>query len=94
VLKQAALAGLRELRLERAIQAYRDGAGSAEAAELAGLGRAEFLWELMEAGVVILEGPSNLGPALAYMARELGDEKMAALARRLMEGATEHAIAR
>jgi predicted HTH domain antitoxin len=83
VLKRATMRGLRELRIEQGILAFRQGRWSSEAAEIAGLPRAEFLWLLTEKGITILEGPSALADELAHMAEQLGDERLAAIAREL-----------
>lgn len=85
VLRRAALRGLEELRLERGVRAYLEGKDSYEAAEIAGVGRAEILWELMERGVTILKGPSYMAETLQSLAEELGNEKLAAVARKLGE---------
>src|SRR5881275_894569 len=73
-LKRAALRGLKDLRLDQGILAYLDGRGSAEAARIAGLSRAELIQVLIEKGITLLEGPSTLGDdRLAGAAREVGD---------------------
>ncbi|MBI4492236.1 MAG: hypothetical protein HY690_05530 [Chloroflexi bacterium] len=84
-LKRAALRGLREFRLERGIMAYIEGRSSSEAAEIAGIPRAEFLQVLVEKGVTLLKGPSTLAAELGFLAQQLGDEKLAAVASKLAE---------
>jgi predicted HTH domain antitoxin len=71
LLKEAALRGLREIRLSRAVAAFTEGASSSEAAEIAGMPRGPFLAELMERGVHVLRGPVTLEAELeAYFAAE------------------------
>jgi predicted HTH domain antitoxin len=60
LLKEAALRGLREIRLSRGVLAYLDGASSDEAARIAGLPRAPFLQVLMDRGVGLLRGESSV----------------------------------
>jgi predicted HTH domain antitoxin len=84
-LKRAALRGLKELRLEQGILAYVGGRSSSEAADIAGIPRAELLQILIDKGVTILEGPSTLASELSFMAEHLGDERLAAAARKLAE---------
>ena len=64
LLKEAALRGLREIRLSRAVAAFTEGASSSEAAHIAGLPRAVFLDELMERGVHVLRGPGSVAAEL------------------------------
>ena len=80
-LKRAALRGLKDLRLEQGILAYLDGRGSAEAARIAGLSRAELIQVLIEKGITLLEGPSTLGAELEALAEALGDDRLAGAAR-------------
>src|SRR4051794_16272576 len=76
ILRRAAVRGLRDLRLEQAIQAFKGGLSSGEAAKIAGLPRAIFLETLVDRGVEIDGGPSTLGPALAAIGRSLGDKRL------------------
>jgi len=76
LLRRAAVRGLRELRLEQGIRAFKDGRGSSEGARIAGLPRAHFLETLLDRGVPILDGPSTLGPALAALGASLGDQRL------------------
>lgn len=64
LLKEAALRGLRDIRLSRGILAYLDGAPAEEAERVAGLPRAPFLQALAERGVTLLRGPSTIGQEL------------------------------
>jgi hypothetical protein len=82
-LKRAALRGLKDLRLEQGILAYLDGRGSAEAARIAGLSRAELIQVLIEKGITLLEGPSTLGAELEALAEALGNDRLAGAARDL-----------
>jgi predicted HTH domain antitoxin len=71
LLKEAALRGLREIRLSRGVLAFIEGASSSEAAQIAGMPRAPFLHELMERGVHVLRGPVTLEAELeAFFAAE------------------------
>ncbi|MBI3971201.1 MAG: DUF433 domain-containing protein [Chloroflexi bacterium] len=92
VLKRAMLRGLKDIRLERGILAYLEGHGASEAAAIAGLGHAEFLWELMERGVQVLKGPSHMAKTLDRLGRELGDEKLIAAGRTLAEAEVAGAV--
>jgi predicted HTH domain antitoxin len=83
LLRRAALRGIRDLRLELSIQAFSNGRGSAEAAAIAGLPRAIFLDLLADRGVTLLEGPSTLGAEAEALARRLGDQRLADVARTL-----------
>ena len=81
VLRRAAVQGIRDLRLEQGIRAFKEGASSSEAAVIAGLPRAIFLQELIDRGVTLLDGPSTLGTALAALGHSLGDERLTEAAR-------------
>jgi hypothetical protein len=83
ILRRATARGLRDLRLEQAIQAFKDGRSSGEAAKIAGLPRAIFLDTLLDRGVEIDGGPSTLGPALAALGRSLGDKRLIKAAEHL-----------
>ncbi|GEM_PF-5441551 len=84
-LREAALRGLQEYRLEKAFAAYRERGDSYEAAEIAGLPRAIFLWEMAEHGEVMLQGPSTLAEELNALAVRLGDDGLAEAARKAAE---------
>jgi hypothetical protein len=81
ILQRATARGLRDLRLEVGIRAFKAGRSSGEAAKIAGLPRAIFLQELIDRGVTLLDGPSTLGPALAELGRRLGDDRLTNAAR-------------
>jgi hypothetical protein len=83
LLEQAVLRGLQALRIEEGIRAFKSGLGSSEAAVIAGLPRAVFLHEMAERGVTILDGPSTLAEELAALAQDLGNTRLAAVARKL-----------
>lgn len=83
LLEQALLRGLQALRMEEGIRAFKSGLGSSEAAEIAGLPRAIFLHEMAELGVTILDGPSTFAIDLTVIADRLGDQRLAAAARKL-----------
>lgn len=85
VLKCAALRGLRELRLEQGIRAFRQGRSSSEAAQIAGLPRAMFLEILMDEGETLLDGPSTLADELGALAERLNRPRLAAVARKLAD---------
>ena len=76
VLRRAAVQGIRDLRLEQGIRAFKEGGSSSEAATIAGLPRAVFLQMLIDRGITLLDGPSTLGPALAELGRRLGDSRL------------------
>jgi hypothetical protein len=84
-LREAALRGLREYRLEKAFAAYREYGDSSDAAAIAGLPRAVFLWEMAEHGEVMLQGPSTLSTELASLAAHLGDKRLTEAARKAAE---------
>lgn len=80
-LREAALRGLREYWLGKAFAAYCEHGDSYEAAEIAGLPRAIFLWEMAEHGEVMLQGPSTLAEELLILGQRLGDERLTKAAR-------------
>jgi predicted HTH domain antitoxin len=80
-LKRAALRGLQEMRVEQGILAYLRSHSSSEAAEIAGLPRAEFLQILIDKGITIIDGPSTFGSDLAELAKRLGNRKLLDVAR-------------
>jgi hypothetical protein len=82
-LKRAAMRGLKDLRQEQALLTYLEGRGAFEAAQIAGLSRAEFLQLLVEKGITVLEGPSTLGAELDALAREFDSERLARAAKQL-----------
>lgn len=74
LLKEAALRGLREIRISHGVLAYIEGRPPDEAARIAGLPRAVFLQTLMDRGVAVLRGPSSVGAELdALLAAEGAD---------------------
>lgn len=83
VLKRAAMRGLRKMRLEQGILAFRSGAGSAEGAEIAGLPRAIFLNKLMDRGVPLLDDSYDFPAELESIAARLDSERLARVAREL-----------
>jgi hypothetical protein len=88
VLKQAAMRGLRDMRLDQGILAYLNGRSSTEAAEIAGLSRGDFLQALIDKGIAILDGLSTLAGELAELAKRLGDETLHEVAAKLDESST------
>lgn len=71
LLKEAALRGLRDIRLSQGILAYLEGAPTEEAERVAGLPRAPFLQALADRGVTLLRGPSTIAQELeAVLAAE------------------------
>jgi len=76
VLRRAAVQGIRDLRLEQGIKAFKSGSGSGEAAVIAGLPRAIFFEILLDRGIEVDGGPSTLGPMLASLGRRLGDKRL------------------
>lgn len=83
VLKRAAMQGIREFRLSRGIVAYLEGAGSAEAAKIAGLPRAAFLQILIDKGITLLREPSTLAMELEALAKRLDNDHLASVAEKL-----------
>jgi hypothetical protein len=84
-LREAALRGLREYRLEKAIATYQANGDSTAAAAVAGLPRAVFLWEMSERGDVMLQDPSTLAEELGALAAQLGDARLAKAASKSAE---------
>ena|SRR5438874_13515378 len=82
-LKQAALRGLREMRLEQAFRTYRKGRSSSEAAEIAGLPRAIFLQLMIEHGETLVDENPPLADQLETLAKAFEDERLANAARKL-----------
>jgi len=83
ILSRAAVRGIKDLRLEQGIQAFKQGLGSGEAAAIAGLPRAVFFEILLDRGVEVDGGPSTFGPALAALGRSLADKRLTKAASRL-----------
>ncbi len=81
VLKRAALRGLRDERLDKAMLLFVNGASSSEAAALARMPRARFLDLLADRGVAILDSPSTVPEELEAVAGLLGDERLAEVAK-------------
>jgi hypothetical protein len=86
VLKRAALRGLREDRIERAVLLYLRGAATSEAASFARVPRARFIDLLVDKGITVLESPSSLSEELDNIARLTNDKPLAEVAASL--GAT------
>ncbi|MBI2911256.1 MAG: hypothetical protein HYY05_03880 [Chloroflexi bacterium] len=84
-LKRAALRGLKELRLERAILSYLEDRDSAASADIAGLPRAGLLQLLIDKGVTLLDAPSTIPVELEALAARLGDERLASAATSLAD---------
>jgi hypothetical protein len=80
LLKRAALRGLREDRVDRAVLAYLRGASAEQAAALAHLPRAPFVDLLAERGIRILDDPSSVPEELELLARLGGDLRLAGAA--------------
>lgn len=80
LLKRAALRGLREDRVDRAVLAYLRGASAEQAAALAHLPRAPFVDLLAERGIRILDDPSSVPEELELLARLGGDLRLASAA--------------
>lgn len=79
VLARASIRGLREERFERGLMAYLGGAGSFEAASIAGIDRHAFLVRAAERGAVVGDSePTTLLQDLSRVAEVLGDERLAA----------------
>jgi hypothetical protein len=68
--------------IEAGLTAFANGATSSEAAALACMPRAPFLQLLIDKGMPILDGPSDVVETVEALARELGDERLAAAAGR------------
>jgi hypothetical protein len=83
ILKRAALRGLREDRLERAVLLYLRGGGTSEAARFARVPRARFIDLLVDKGISVLEGPSSLPEELDHVARLTNDRGLADVAAAL-----------
>jgi predicted HTH domain antitoxin len=81
VLKRAALRGLRDERVDKAMLHFVNGASSSEAAALAHMPRARFLDLLADRGVAILDSPSTVPEELEAVAALLGDERLAEVAK-------------
>lgn len=82
-LRESTVRGLRAYRLEKAFAAYRERGDSYEAAAIAGLPRAAFLWELGEHGEIMLHGPSTVSEEVHKLSEGTRDERLARAARRL-----------
>jgi hypothetical protein len=80
VLERAALRGLRDERLDRAVMLYLQGAGSAEAAAVAQMSRSRFLDLIADRGITVLEAPSGIPEEPKAAVALLGDEELAAVA--------------
>jgi hypothetical protein len=80
VLKRAALRGLREDRVDRAVLLYLRGASTSEAATFARVPRARFIDLLADKGVAVLEGPSSLPEELDAIARLTHDKLLGEVA--------------
>jgi predicted HTH domain antitoxin len=88
VLKRAAMRGLKEMRLEQGLLAFiqsQGSMGSSEAAQTAGIPRAEFLQSLVDRGISMFQGSWSLAAELATLAEDLGDEKLASIAAQLQQ---------
>ena len=81
ILRRATMQGIRDLRLEQGIRAFKKGASSSEAAEIAGLPRAIFFETLLDRGVEVLGGEPSLATQLAELGRRLGDDRLTEAAR-------------
>src|SRR5438105_5585103 len=77
VLKRAALRGLRDERVDKAVLHYLNGASSSEAAALAHMPRGQFLDLLAEKGIAVLDAPSSVPEELEAVAELLGDQQLA-----------------
>jgi hypothetical protein len=81
ILRRAAVQGIRDLRLEQGIKAFKNGSGSGEAAAIAGLPRAIFLQELIDRGIEMIGPEPSLATQLATLGRILGDERLTEAAK-------------
>ena len=86
VLKRAALRGLREDRLDKAVLLYLNGASVSEAATLARVPRARFIDLLAEKGILLLEGPSSMPEELDLLARLSADSELGEVAEAVRIG--------
>jgi hypothetical protein len=77
ILKRAALRGLREDRVDRALLAYLRGEGTVKAAEIARTPRAAFIDLLADKGIRVLDEPSTLADELDLISRLSGDKRLA-----------------
>ena|SRR2546425_6679731 len=80
-LKQAALRGLREVRLDYAVLDYLQYHDLAKSATLVGLPRAELLQAMADRGIPVLEGPSTLGSELGAISELLDSNRLRRLVR-------------
>jgi hypothetical protein len=85
VLRRAAVQGIRDLRLEQGIKAFKNGSGSGEAAVIAGLPRAVFLEILYDRGIEVIGAEPSLATQLAALGRSLGDDQIIEAARFLSQ---------
>jgi hypothetical protein len=81
ILSRAAAQGLRDLRLEQGIKAFKEGLSSGEAAVIAGLPRAHFFEILLDRGVEVLGPEPSLATQLEALGRSLGDKRLTEAAR-------------
>ena len=81
LLRRAAARGIRDLRLEQGIKAFKNGAGSGEAAMIAGMSRIDFLEILMDRGITMLDSEPSLHDTLQALACRFGDERLTEVAR-------------
>lgn len=76
-LKRAAMRGVREEMLERAIMAFLSGTPSSAAAQIAGLDRNAFLGVLAERGVAMTdEMPEDMLDNLLRASEDFGNERL------------------
>lgn len=81
ILRRAAVHGIRDLRLEQGIRAFKEGGSSSEAAAIAGLPRAVFFEILLDRGIEVLGPEPSLATQLAELGRRLGDQRLTEAAR-------------
>jgi hypothetical protein len=81
MLRRAAVQGIRDLRLEEGIRAFKAGMSSGEACVIAGRPRAIFLQELIDRGVELLGPEPSLATQLAALGRALGDDRLVKAAK-------------
>ena len=76
-LKRAAMRGMREEMLERGIMAFTSGTPSFRAAEIAGIGRAEFFRVLIDRGIPFgPQDPNDMFENLLRDAEETGNQRL------------------